>query len=130
MDQRMRRRRDAPLCDAELNARIDAMRQTHLVEMPAFGQQAYEEDVEPWILAVRQDYEPCRGLSAEQVASAGDWLARAAEPGDYFAQTEAFQRTCSELLRELSTGLSPTELRWAGTEAQNLLRNPNCCRVP
>ncbi len=77
----------------ELDDKLNAMRQTHLVHGPYYLRPRLVEDTNAFIELERQRYEICKGLSNEQVTGYHDWFTLAAELGNYYAQTGAIERT-------------------------------------
>lgn len=78
--------------EQELDDKLDAMQQTHLLQSPYYPRPRLLEDIDGFIENERQRYEICKGLSNEQITSFQDWFAVAAELGNYDAQLGAIER--------------------------------------
>jgi hypothetical protein len=78
--------------EQQLDDKLNAMSQTHLLQGPYYPRPRLVEGIGAWMEIERQRYKICRGLSSEQIMGFHDWFALAAELGDYYAQTGAIRR--------------------------------------
>jgi len=93
------------MTEKELNEKLNAMRQTHLVESPYDARSRFVEGIHHSIALERRRYETCKGLSNDQVMGYHDWFTVAAELGNYNAQMGTFQNALDHYW--LTQGLAP-----------------------